>query len=121
MVTATKLNKDVGQRVKALRLEQGITQADLAAMLALDETTIRSIEAGRRGMSLETLTRVSKALRAKPSSLLGDDDEAGVLVTEAQQLVQELPAHWQQLAVRFLRDLHGTTTGKTAQKRQRAR
>ncbi|MEW5848033.1 MAG: helix-turn-helix transcriptional regulator [Myxococcota bacterium] len=121
MVTARKLYEDIGQRVKTLRLEQGITQAELAGRLRLDETSIRSIEAGRRGMSLETLTRVSRALRARPGALLGDGTAASAAATEAAHLLEELPREWQRAAVRIIREIHGAATGKQSVRRRRAK
>ncbi len=63
------LNKLFGQRVRELRLEQGLRAADMAALLDVDTSHYYGIEAGRNSPSFDLLLALSKALRVDESDL----------------------------------------------------
>jgi transcriptional regulator with XRE-family HTH domain len=54
-VTIKRARKAFGQRIKQLRKEQGITQAQLAYESELSRIEIARLETGTRGASFETL------------------------------------------------------------------
>lgn len=60
------LQKKVGKRIKAIRLEKKITQQDLADLCSYDISGISRLEAGRANATLSTLNIVSKALGVEP-------------------------------------------------------
>ena len=60
------LQKKVGKRIKAIRLEKKITQQDLADLCGYDISTVSRLEAGRANATLSTLEIVSKALGVEP-------------------------------------------------------
>ena len=98
MVTAKALRKEVGRRVKAARLRLERTQAELAGRGDLEEPTVRSIETGRRGLSLDSLVRLADALGVQPGDLVDAGDmkptpmerEAAKLVLEAVPLMRNI-------------------------------
>ncbi len=51
----------VGQRIKDLRIKQGLSQEEFAFKCNLDRTYITSLERGRRNISLENLEKIAKA------------------------------------------------------------
>jgi transcriptional regulator with XRE-family HTH domain len=63
------LNKLFGQRIRDLRLEQGLRATDMAALLDVDTSHYYGIEAGRNSPSFELLLALSKALRVDESDL----------------------------------------------------
>ncbi len=63
------LNK-VGERIRTLRLEIGISQEKLAFSCELDRTYIGSVERGERNISIINLDKIAKALRVPLSVLL---------------------------------------------------
>jgi transcriptional regulator with XRE-family HTH domain len=63
------LNKLFGQRVRELRLDQGLRATDMAALLDVDTSHYYGIEAGRNSPSFELLLALSKALRVDESDL----------------------------------------------------
>ena len=101
-----QLPKEIGQRVKAARKRFELTQAELAEQSALDEVTIRAIEAGRRGLSLDSLARVARVLGLRPGELLDPDavDAVGV-GRQAAVIVDSLNPAWQRAALRILREI----------------
>lgn len=54
--------KELGQRLRALRLEAGLTQAELARRTGIHRPNIARVEAGRHTPSLETVQRLAEAI-----------------------------------------------------------
>jgi transcriptional regulator with XRE-family HTH domain/Zn-dependent peptidase ImmA (M78 family) len=61
---------DVGQRIRAIREARGWTQSDLAARLQRTQTAVSYWESGRRGLSLDDLVYVARALGVPAAELL---------------------------------------------------
>lgn len=58
-----QLTRDrIGQRIAALRKQQGLTQEELAIRAGLQRTHIGRIEAGRYAVTLETVQAIAQAL-----------------------------------------------------------
>jgi transcriptional regulator with XRE-family HTH domain len=55
-----------GSKLRALRLEQGLSQEKLGELAKLDRTYISSTERGRRNVSLEAISRLAEALHVSP-------------------------------------------------------
>lgn len=51
-----------GQAVRTIRLEQGISQEELADRCGLHRTYISDIELGKRNLSLENIERIAISL-----------------------------------------------------------
>lgn len=60
------LQKKVGKRIKAIRLEKKLTQQDLADLCGYDISNMSRLEAGRANATLSTLEIVSKSLGVEP-------------------------------------------------------
>lgn len=65
-----------GDRVRALRLKQGLSQEDFAFKCGIDRTYISGIERGRRNPSLRSVERIAKTLRVSLGKLF-DSVEGG--------------------------------------------
>lgn len=63
-------NKIVGTNVRRLRIEQELTQEQLAHDAEIDVTYLRGIEAGRRNPSVSVVGRLAAAMQCRPSDLL---------------------------------------------------
>jgi transcriptional regulator with XRE-family HTH domain len=65
------ISSHVGRLVKALRLNLGLTQEELARRAGLTRLSVVYLEGGRtRSIRVSTARRLSKALRVPPSELL---------------------------------------------------
>lgn len=66
--------KVLGARIRAIRLEQGITQDQLALMIgnSSNGANISRIEQGKLNVKADTIYRIAEALGVKMSTLLGD-------------------------------------------------
>jgi transcriptional regulator with XRE-family HTH domain len=70
----------VGRVIRTHRGTQGMSLGDLARASGLSKTILARIEGGDGNPSLETLWRISRALRVPLGELLGEDEEPRVRV-----------------------------------------
>jgi transcriptional regulator with XRE-family HTH domain len=91
----------VGERLKRVRLERGLTLRKLAEAAGVAPGTIQKIEAGRLVPSIEVFVKVAKALRIRASEILGELDEpaevriirnaeAKSLITDSRMRIQNI-------------------------------
>jgi transcriptional regulator with XRE-family HTH domain len=67
----TQLNLFIlGEKIKSLRENKGLTQSQLAEMVEVDDSLICKIEKGHTPGSLSTLQKLAKALGVTVSKLL---------------------------------------------------
>lgn len=62
-----------GERLRGLRLEQGLSLQDLATAISVNERTIRRYEAGLSSPGYRLIHRLAKALRVSLAELHGED------------------------------------------------
>ena len=62
----------LGQRLRALRVAAGLTQAELARRTGIHRPNIARVEAGRHTPSLETLARLAAAIGVSTTRVLSD-------------------------------------------------
>ncbi len=60
----------VGQRIKSLRIERGLTQSDLAERLNVSYQQIQKYENGTSSVTVDRLFEIAAALGVRPSSLI---------------------------------------------------
>jgi transcriptional regulator with XRE-family HTH domain len=63
--------KKIGQRIRKVRLEQGIKQKDLARRIGISQGALTNFELGRRKISLEWLLKIAKALEVPVGYFVG--------------------------------------------------
>lgn len=63
--------KIIGQNIKRIRLEKGLTQVDLVGRIEarIDTTNISRIEKGRTNATIHTLFKISQALEVPLSEI----------------------------------------------------
>ena len=70
-----KFLKQIGIRIRELRIEANLSQEKLAFAAELDRTYIGSVERGERNISLINTNKIAKALNIKVTELLDIDYE----------------------------------------------
>lgn len=75
----------IGERIKQLRTDLGITQEELAQSVGYSSrSTINKIEAGDRKINQDTITLFAKALNVSPAYLMGWEDEEQESANESE-------------------------------------
>jgi DNA-binding XRE family transcriptional regulator len=78
MITSVKraqkgpLRDVLATNMRKLRAVHGLSQEALAYESGVDRTYVSSIERGERGVSIDIVTRIAKALAVEPWTLLKD-------------------------------------------------
>ena len=60
----------LGENLKRIRVDKGISQGDIARFLTVDKSFISNIENGKANPTLSTITKLAKALNTKVEKLL---------------------------------------------------
>lgn len=108
--------KEIGQRVRALRKEQGMTQVELADALGTHQTSLSQIERGVRGVGVQHVLKLAKALKTSPDKLLAPTKPSPMSAPRNDKLLrrvrrlEKLPPEHQEAVVKMLDaflDTHG--------------
>lgn len=60
----------LGENLKRIRTEKGITQGDIARALEMDKSFVSNIENGKTNPTLMTITKIAKAIGVSTDELL---------------------------------------------------
>lgn len=63
------IKKNFGNRIRALRLQMGISQESFSLKIGMDRTYYASVEKGNRNISLLNIEKISKGLEISLSEL----------------------------------------------------
>ncbi len=58
----SNIKQDVGDRIRQLRIQAGLSQEALANICEIDRTYITSVECGKRNISIVNLEKITKGL-----------------------------------------------------------
>lgn len=105
---------DFGERLRKLRLQQGLNQRDLANQVGIDFTYLSKIETGKMSPpSQETIRKLAKALDT-------DEDELLVLAGRVPDDVKDVVTRSRQLPA-FLREIRDLDDDEIEQLKQKAK
>jgi len=91
------LNIMIGERLKKLRKERGLTQKEVESITGIAQRNISSYESGKLKPAGRTLTRLAAALEVETKDLIGDAPaEASLALADGELLglfreVEKLP------------------------------
>jgi transcriptional regulator with XRE-family HTH domain len=71
-----RLNLIVGNNIRMLRRNRGLSQEEFAERCGLHRTYVGAIERGERNITLETLEKFARALNVRPETLLMRNEKA---------------------------------------------
>ena len=72
--------------IKEIRKRKGITQVELAKRLGISQGAIQKLETGERGLDLDWMEKISKALNVKPWELLPKEMQPNITPEEMEVL-----------------------------------
>lgn len=78
---AKELRNVVGERIRAIRRERGMSAQDLAAALGWPLDTLVNYEYGRRPLQLDRLEAIATILALPAAALLVSDAATAVIIT----------------------------------------
>jgi transcriptional regulator with XRE-family HTH domain len=84
-------SRELGSRIRVLRLSAGLTQFDLAAAAGLSRTSVTNIEAGRQDPDVVTWSRIARRLNVSVEDLVTGLGEGVRVVDWAQALRSRRP------------------------------
>lgn len=67
---ADKIRELIGKRVKQIRMDRGLSQAELAKKMNWQQPDISDLEHGRHNPKSDTLDKLAKALKVSISELV---------------------------------------------------
>ena len=91
---ASELLKQVGSRIKTLRLQKGFSQEELAYRSGLHVTTLSEVESGKSNMTLITCENIANALETSiseffPEEPIKEDEELSRIIARMQKVCLE--------------------------------
>lgn len=92
MSTDPKINRELGEKIRAVRKARGYTRESLAEQIDISSRFLADIEARKVGASLITLKRVCQTLGTSADYLLGMSEKA-----EAESPAEEAAERIKQL------------------------
>ena len=66
--------KQLGRRVKFLRMKKGISQTDMAEAIGLSQTNLSNMESGRTAVTIQNLFKIRRILGYKMADFFVDFD-----------------------------------------------
>jgi transcriptional regulator with XRE-family HTH domain len=79
------MENSIGERVKSLRNDQGLTLAELGARVGLSTSYLSQIERDRTQPSLTTLVNIAKALNVEPRHFFETGENSTLIVQAGQK------------------------------------
>lgn len=97
-------NKQVGRRIRALRVSQDLTLGKLAEMAKMSEKHLGKVERGTANPSIQCVADIAEALQIPVSSIVEADHERDTkeLVAEIVALVPKLSDKDAQIVYRLV-------------------
>ena len=63
--------KEIGARLRSLRQTRDMTQVQLAKVLGTQQTAVSQVELGNRGLTIQQVVKLAKALHVSTDAILG--------------------------------------------------
>ncbi|MGB1109066.1 MAG: helix-turn-helix domain-containing protein [Gammaproteobacteria bacterium] len=105
----------IANQVVAVRKQVGITQAELAKRIGVDQSHISRLERGRKGISVELLVRIAEELEVPVGRLFGEGqtaDASDAPASEALGLIESwiaLPGDQRRMVKQMLSALRASS------------
>lgn len=95
------LSKRIGRNIKVARIQQGMTQSEMAEALELENVTVSRIETGAQLPSIDRLDDIAILLKVSLPMLLGDPGEKDAYGERLGQVIKDLPVREKEFVYAF--------------------
>lgn len=95
----------IGENIKRIRKEKGLTQKELADKCNLSRSYLADVERDRYNPSLDTLMVIAKNLDVKVSTLLGENEEFdydSIRISRIARHAKDLTISDQEMVIDFI-------------------
>lgn len=99
--SGTALGIRIGRNIKIARLALGMTQADLAEALDVENVTVSRIETGAQLPSIDRLDEAARVLKISLTALLADKDKDSAMADMLVEAIKDLPTREQKFVYGF--------------------
>lgn len=83
-------HQEIGERIKLLRQDKGMTQVELAKRLEITQSNLSAIERGVRGVTVNQVVRLARGLGASTDDILFDQKGPEAGKRPAKKLMRRL-------------------------------
>lgn len=100
--------QELGQRIKTIRVKQGLTQEELSYSADISTHFLSKIESGKEKASLETVNKLAKALKTPVATLFSTKDfssNSDLTDRKIVAVLRSLTPKKQKLALDIFREL----------------
>ena len=95
----------LGDRIRARRLELGLTQEQLAARAKVSKVFVSRVEKGNADVGIDVMKRIAEALSVSPATLFGELVQLSEKAIEFGHAFDEAPPELQAALLNFLAGL----------------
>ena len=102
-----ELNKRIGARTREVRIQQMMSQADLADKAHISLPHVSELELGKKGMKLSTFIQIAEALQTSTDRLLRPDipEVNGIYQNEFSELLSDCTPTEIESIIRIIKEL----------------
>lgn len=104
----SSLSVEIGRRIRNYRLQQGLSQEELAERCGLHPTYIGQVERGEKNATLESVSRIAGGLSLSLSRLfenLGGSNTQDDIPAMAYELMLSVPVDKQRIMLEILKQM----------------
>lgn len=99
--------KEIGARIRSIRMQRELTQEKLAKIISVHQTNVSEMERGARSFTVRQLVKLSRALQVSPNEILGESLTVMPILPSGRilrrlQRIGELPKSEQQAVLKIL-------------------
>ena len=77
----------IGENIKKIRKEKGITQKELGKMLGVSQSAIGQFENDKSNPKIETIVKIANALDVNVSCLINTDEYNNLIATQVEEKI----------------------------------
>lgn len=113
-MTDMEIYKKIGARIREVRIQQKLSQSDLAEKAHISLPHVSELELGKKGMKLSTFIQIAEALQVSTDRLLRPDipEVNGIYQSEFAELLSDCTPAEIESFIRIIKELKASMHSK---------